>query len=113
MTDAEIEQARKSLAPAIAPLYVDSKADERSAALFNSMVEIGLIPDLGIDPTSVEYEGDGSIVRPFRTLEEARAVQKPGQSIVITGYATIGAAVVPPKPFVPCEVPENIKERCS
>lgn len=91
MTDAEIEQERQRIEPPLEPLYVDSKAEERSAATFRELVRNGVVPE-GLEPEDWPYEGDGTIVRPFLTLAEARAVQKPGQSIVIVGYATIGAA---------------------
>lgn len=107
MTDAEIEQERQRIEPPLEPLYVDSKAEERSAAFFRELVSIGAVIDVGIDPEDIPYEGDGSIVRPFLTVQDARKVQKPGQSIVIAGYATIGAAAKPPV------IPQEIKERCS
>jgi hypothetical protein len=99
VTDAEIEQERKSLEEAPKPLYVDAKADERSRAIMHTLVDGGIVPwdeDWGdldeVMDTVFKYKPDGSIVRPFLTLADARAVQKPGQNIVIAGYATIGAA---------------------
>lgn len=108
MTDAEIEQERQRIEPPQEPepLYVDAKADKRSAAFFRELIRIGAVIDVGIDPEDIPYEGDGTIIRPFLTVQDARKVQNPGQSIVIAGYATIGAAR-------PAQIPDDIKDRCS
>lgn len=95
MTDAEIEQERQRIEPPQEPepLYVDAKADKRSAATFRELVRVGVIEAIpGLEPEDWPYEGDGSIVRPFLTVQDAREVQQPGQNIIVVGYATIGAA---------------------
>lgn len=74
------------------PLYVDSRSDDRSAAIFRELVRVGVLDDVGIEPEVVPYVGDGTLARPFITLDQARAVQKPGQPIIIAGWATIGPA---------------------
>jgi hypothetical protein len=108
MTDAEIEQERQRIEPPLGPLYVDSKADERSAAIFRELVRCGVVPAItGMEPEDWPYEGDGSIARPFKTLDEARDAQQDGQDIIIAGYATIGRRFAAPN------IPDNIKERCS
>jgi hypothetical protein len=87
-----------------APLYVDARAVERSTAIIKEVVRSGLLKDdwhsyykelLEEQPPGQEdYKGNGTITAPFLTVDDARKVQKPGQSIVVTGYATIGAAKV-------------------
>lgn len=119
MTDAEIEQARKSIEPPLASLYVDAKGEERSNLFIDELVRLNVLNAVTAEMArGMAYEGTGTLLAPFLTVEAARAVQQPGQNIVIAGYATIGAARVNPlipavKPFVPCEVPTDIKERCS
>lgn len=111
MTDQEIEQERQRIEPPLEPLYVDSKADERSREVFLELVRIGVFGEVSKDEAEAmldegPYVGDGSIVRPFMTLEQAREAQQPGQNIIIAGYATIGRAfgAMP-------NIPPEIKER--
>lgn len=111
MTDAEIEQERQRIEPPAGPLYVDSKAAERSLATFLDMAKTGVFAPITYEEAEAimrdhEYAGDGTIVRPFLTLNEARDVQKPGQNIVISGYAVIGRAF-----GATPSIPQDIKER--
>ncbi len=98
MADQEIEQERQRIEPPLEPLYVDSRAAARQAALVAFLLETDwLNPDgayvLELARAAAEgYKGQGTIVAPFVTLDEARAVQQPGQNIIITAYGTIGAA---------------------
>ena len=109
MTDKEIEQARKSLEPPPhEPLYVDAKGADRSDLFVNELERMKILDSITAEiAREAEYVGTGTLLAPFLTVDEARKVQKPGQSIVIAGYATIGAAPVPAK------IPENIKKRCE
>lgn len=108
MTDQEIEQERQRIDPPLGPLYVDSKANERSKAIFLGLAKSGVFSPLTFEESerlinSYDYEGDGSIRAPFLTLDEARDVQKDGQDIIIAGYAVIGRSFA--------AVPQSIKER--
>jgi len=112
MTDAEIEEERKRIEPPLGPLYVDKLGDQRNRALFHELVRIGVVewnPEWGdLDKVMTDefpYTPDGSIARPFLTLEEARDAQQPGQDIIIAGYATIGRRFAAPN------IPQSIKER--
>lgn len=85
----------------IEPLYVDTKAAERSVVVLRHLLEIDALSYsmhnavealLAEKPEGGDYRGDGTMLAPFLTVDDARKVQKPGQPIIIAGYATIGAA---------------------
>jgi hypothetical protein len=112
MTDAEIEQERQRIEPPPGPLYVDKLGDDRNKQLFRDLVSSGVIQwkaewgDLEeVMTDEFPYTPDGTITRPFLTLDDARKVQQPGQDIIIAGYATISRVFAAPN------IPESIKER--
>lgn len=85
----------------VEPLYVDARGNERSEAVIKWLLD-DYARDFGMSFATREtlkaaqgapYAGNGTMLAPFLTLDEARAVQKPGQPIVMTGYATIGGGV--------------------
>lgn len=84
----------------IEPLYVDTKAAERSVVVLRHLLEIdalsysmrNVVEALLAEKPEGDYRGDGTMLTPFLTVDDARKVQKPGQPIIIAGYATIGAA---------------------
>lgn len=89
--------------PTPEPLYVDARAQQRADAILD-WAATDLANDFGISEydaaalrgaKNLPYNGQGTLLSPFLTVDEARKVQKPGQAIVIAGYATIG-----PKPGV-------------
>lgn len=84
----------------IEPLYVDAKAEARASAVLDWAAN-DLATDFGLSDYDVRalrgakglpYVGRGTLLSPFLTVDEARKVQKPGQPIIVTGYATIGPA---------------------
>jgi hypothetical protein len=84
----------------IEPLYVDARANERTNAVLDWVVN-DLANDFGLSEYDVQalrgakdlpYVGQGTLLAPFLTFDEATAVRKPGQPIIVTGYGTLRPA---------------------
>lgn len=77
-------------------IYVDIKAADRAAMFTRMLLDADVLtPEAASEAAQniqKPYIGDGSLIAPFLTFDEARAAQlkdKPNESIVVAGYATI------------------------